>query len=139
MEINMQNSITENDIQLITTVISDTLHVSRNNNKCLYKYKNELKILLKFLVDTQEENEKLINLWEKEKKFAEEWNIEIPDYPIIKNINFSKEDIEIIKEVLQETKKEYPTDDLLSTYLGESIETLDFTITKLDLELKNYE
>jgi uncharacterized membrane protein YgaE (UPF0421/DUF939 family) len=121
----MENGVTENDIQLITTIISDTLHVGRNNNNCLYKYKDKLKILLKFLVDAQEENEKLINLWEKEKKFAEEWGIDIPERPILKNIEFSKEDMAIIKETFQETKKEYPTDDLLSTYIGGDVKAFD--------------
>jgi hypothetical protein len=31
----------------------------------------------------------------------------------------------IIKETFQETKKEYPTDDLLSTYIGGDVKAFD--------------
>ena len=135
----MNQYLTSNDIETIRIAIADTLSTPRTYNHSLRSYQKQLDVILGRIRDIQTHNEKLLTEWTDEKKFAEEWNIEIPDYPILKNINFSKEEIEIIKEVFQETKKEYPSDDLLSTYLGESVETLDFTITKLDLELKNYE
>ena len=135
----MNQHLTSNDIDLIRITIADTLSTPRTYNHSLRSYQKQHDVILDRIREIQTNNEKLLTEWIDEKKFAEEWNIDIPECPILKNIEFSKEDIDIIKEVLQETKKEYPTDDLLSTYLGESIETLDFTITKLDLELKNYE
>lgn len=134
----MNQNLTSNDIDLIRITIADTLSTPRTYNHSLRSYQKQLDVILARIRDIQTNNEKLLTEWIDEKKFAEEWNIEIPDYPILKDINFSKEEIKIIKKVFQETKKEYPTDDLLSTYLGESVETLDFAITKLNQELKNY-
>ena len=51
--------------------------------------------------------------------------LEPGQYPILRNITFSKEDIEIIKETFQEIKKEYPSDDLLSTYIDADPQTID--------------
>jgi hypothetical protein len=128
----MNQYLTSNDIDLIRSVIADTLFTPRNYNRSLRSYRQQLDVILTRIRDIENYNEQLLVPWEKERKFAEEWNIEVPEHPILKNIEFSKEDIEIIKETFQETKKEYPTDDLISTYVGGDIQAVDNMLKKLE-------
>ncbi len=132
----MSNIFNEEEVKVISCVIHDTLYVPRTRNKSLRKYKEQLENINNRLSENSKINDSLLTKWEEERKFAEEWNMGLPTEPAFIKSEFFKDELVIIESVLEELKLEYPTDDLLSTYIGENVDCIHYILQKISKNIR---
>ena len=117
----MKSSIfSESNMPVIEEIIRDALSIPRVHNQCKTKYMVELKNILSNYTEYKEK----LNDWHKENDFCREWGLEAPQKPIWDETLLPDYFSTPILELIKELKLEYPSDDLLNTYIGEGQEIL---------------